>query len=244
MLSFLNIASGSKGNATVIYSDKTTILLDAGISKKRIVLEMESIGKTIQDLQGILITHEHSDHICGLSSIRKGCPVYASEGTVDFDVEVIPGVLFTIGDISVFPFSTSHDANNPVGYIFKSCETTLCYITDTGFIPEENLPLLKNATYYIMESNHDLRMLLKSNRPQILKDRIRGDEGHLSNADCAYYLSRLVGDKTKGIYLAHLSEECNTPEKAIRKNKRLLEDADVSIIALKQHESTRGGDDL
>jgi phosphoribosyl 1,2-cyclic phosphodiesterase len=218
-----------------------------GLPMRRITAALESIKKNKSDLQGILITHEHTDHIKNLSMYKGKVPIYASKGTIDYyDHEVVPFDSFEIGTLSVIPFMTSHDAANPVGYVVISGKTKLVYLTDSGYVPEESLDYLKDADYYIMESNHDLKMLMKSNRPAVLKRRIKGDEGHLSNVDSAIYLSELVGPKTKEIYLAHLSEECNLPELALEAYRKTFKKKevpyDIDIICLKQNEAVRGGD--
>ncbi|MBR6056377.1 MAG: MBL fold metallo-hydrolase [Bacilli bacterium] len=247
MISFVVVGSGSKGNATLLFDEETLIQIDMGLPMRRITAALESIKKNKSDLQGILITHEHTDHIKNLSMYKGKVPIYASKGTIDyFDHEVVPFDSFEIGTLSVIPFMTSHDAANPVGYVIISGKTKLVYLTDSGYIPEESLDYLKDADYYIMESNHDLKMLMKSNRPAVLKRRIKGDEGHLSNVDSAIYLSELVGPKTKEIYLAHLSEECNLPELALEAYRKTFKKKevpyDINIICLKQNEAVRGGD--
>ena len=247
MISFVVVGSGSKGNATLLFDEETLIQIDMGLPMRRITAALESINKNKSDLQGILITHEHTDHIKNLSMYKGKVPIYASKGTIDyFDHEVVPFDSFEIGTLSVIPFMTSHDAANPVGYVVISGKTKLVYLTDSGYVPEESLDYLKDADYYIMESNHDLKMLMKSNRPAVLKRRIKGDEGHLSNVDSAIYLSELVGPKTKEIYLAHLSEECNLPELALEAYRKTFKKKevpyDINIICLKQNEAVRGGD--
>ena len=247
MISFVVVGSGSKGNATLLFDEETLIQIDMGLPMRRITAALESIKKNKSDLQGILITHEHTDHIKNLSMYKGKVPIYASKGTIDyFDHEVVPFDSFEIGTLSVIPFMTSHDATNPVGYVIISGKTKLVYLTDSGYVPEESLDYLKDADYYIMESNHDLKMLMKSNRPAVLKRRIKGDEGHLSNVDSAIYLSELVGPKTREIYLAHLSEECNLPELALEAYRKTFKKKevpyDINIICLKQNEAVRGGD--
>jgi phosphoribosyl 1,2-cyclic phosphodiesterase len=247
MISFVVVGSGSKGNATLLFDEETLIQIDMGLPMRRITAALESIKKNKSDLQGILITHEHTDHIKNLSMYKGKVPIYASKGTIDyFDHEVVPFDSFEIGTLSVIPFMTSHDAANPVGYVIVSGKTKLVYLTDSGYVPEESLDYLRDADYYIMESNHDLKMLMKSNRPAVLKRRIKGDEGHLSNVDSAIYLSELVGPKTKEIYLAHLSEECNLPELALEAYRKTFKKKevpyDIDIICLKQNEAVRGGD--
>ena len=247
MISFVVVGSGSKGNATLLFDEETLIQIDMGLPMKRVSAALASINKNKTDLQGILVTHEHTDHVKNLPMYKGKVPIYASKGTIDYlDHEVAPFDSFEIGSLTIIPFMTSHDASNPVGYVVISGESKLVYLTDSGYIPEESLSYLKDADYYIMESNHDLKMLLKSNRPAVLKRRIKGDEGHLSNVDTALYLSELVGTKTKGIYLAHLSEECNLPELALEAYQKTFRKKEVpyniDIVCLKQQESTRGGD--
>ena len=168
MISFVVVGSGSKGNATLLFDEETLIQIDMGLPMRRITAALESIKKNKSDLQGILITHEHTDHIKNLSMYKGKVPIYASKGTIDyFDHEVVPFDSFEIGTLSVIPFMTSHDAANPVGYVIISGKTKLVYLTDSGYVPEESLDYLKDADYYIMESNHDLKMLMKSNRPAV-----------------------------------------------------------------------------
>lgn len=247
MIKFINIASGSKGNATLIYNEDTLIQVDMGVSLKRVKEALSLLEKDVSDIQGILITHDHSDHI-GTISYLKGVSTYTAEGNlnhIDFPIEPFKGL--QIGSFDIFPLRTSHDASNPIGFLIADKDETLVYMTDTGVIPEESLPYMKNHDYYIIESNHDLMLLEKSKRPRRLKDRIRGDHGHLSNADSAVYMSELLGPKTKAIYLAHLSEECNTEEKAVQTYWANFERLEVAyegpIIPLKQYVCTRGGHD-
>ena len=248
MISFVVVGSGSKGNATVIYDEKTAIQIDMGLPLRQINISLMSINKTRSDLQGILITHEHIDHIGTLDRYRNQIPIYASEGTLrHFDYEVIPEDSFDIGTLTILPFSTSHDAVNPMGYVILSGGSKLVYMTDTGCVPDESLPYIKNADYYIVESNHDLKMLMDSDRPAALKRRIHSDCGHLSNVDSAIYMSECVSEKTKAIYLAHLSEECNTPEIAVESYRetflrKKVPYEDIKIICTHQHTFIKGGD--
>ncbi len=235
--------SGSKGNCTLITSKKGHILIDDGLSKKCLVSKLAEVGLTLDDISYVLITHSHDDHIKGLkaipyikyyctketfSSIKKkqelddsiSLPInhilsaYDKIELLDFEIEVLP---------------TSHDAKGSIGFIIKNNNEKLVYITDTGFIYEKVLKKINNANYYIMESNHDIKMLLETSRPQALKDRILGDKGHLSNEDSAMYLSEIIGDSTKEIILAHLSEEANTPEKACDALLKIMEKRSISL---------------
>jgi phosphoribosyl 1,2-cyclic phosphodiesterase len=248
MIRFIILGSGSKGNATLIYDEKTLFQVDMGLPLKRVKDGLRIIHRSLDDIQGILITHEHSDHISTLSLMPSAIPVYAGLGTLSDHFNPIESETpFLLGDFVIFPLSTSHDATNPMGFLISHDGEKLVYITDTGFVPEGDLPFLTDADYYIFESNHDYRMLMASKRPAILKKRIHSNHGHLSNVESASYLSSLIGNNTKGIYLAHLSEECNTDEKALDTYRKTFErkHKDLSRIHLecaKQWEPVEGGD--
>ena len=250
MINLCFVASGSKGNATLLSDGDTLIQIDMGVSLKTLRTGLAHFGKSVREIDALFITHGHDDHISGVPLFHGKIPIFATEGTLDeaevFEV-IEPYVGVNVGNISIFPFPTSHDAPNPVGYLISAGETKLGYVTDTGTLDDTALSLLHDCDYYLFESNHDLEMLLKSNRPKILKDRIRGDYGHLSNADSASFLSSLVGPKTKAIYLAHLSEECNTPDKALSTQRRILEEkgvdlGKVKVVLTNQWKEVLGGD--
>lgn len=247
MIRFLILGSGSKGNATLVYDDTTLFQIDMGLPFCRVKAGLESLHKTKKDIQAILITHEHSDHISGLS-VEHNVPVFSGEGTLPHpDRFLKANESFALGDFSITPFSVSHDAANPMGFLIKEKDESLVYVTDTGYLPDEDLALMKGATYYVIESNHDYKMLLHSHRPASLKHRIHSDVGHLSNSDSAHYMIDLISPDTKAIYLAHLSEECNTPELAKSTYEMTFQKAGIAfpddkIICAKQWESILGGD--
>ncbi|MCQ2742018.1 MAG: MBL fold metallo-hydrolase [Bacilli bacterium] len=246
MLSFAFVGSGSKGNATLIYSGKTLIQVDMGVSLRRIKESLKMFDKKIEDIQGLLITHDHSDHIGTIPLYKGKVPIYASLGTYDTPNLLMPGIVIEIGDIKVMPFSTSHDAANPIGFIFECDGEKMGYVTDTGILPEEAQEKLNDCDFYLFESNHDYRMLMASKRPPALKRRIHSDHGHLSNSNSAAYMMNLIGPRTKEIYLAHLSEECNTPEYALAAYEKAFEKHNIDInkyivMPLKQWETVYGG---
>ena len=223
MINAYVLASGSKGNATLIFNNDTFILIDFGISKKEIEEKLSSIGKNLANLDYFLFTHAHSDHIKSYecTPIEKR---YTLKNIVPLlkDHELSCYKEYQLGSFLIMPIRASHDSNPTCGFLFKSDDEELVYLTDTGKISKRTFNLIKNKTYYIVESNHDVEMLLNSNRPAILKSRILSYKGHLSNEDSAFYMSNLIGENTRKIVLAHLSEECNTAEKALHTYHNVL----------------------
>ena len=223
MIKLYDIASGSKGNACLIYNEKNIILVDMGISKTRLEEGLFEIGLNIDDIDFVFFTHDHTDHIAG----EKFIPLskkYALKGTITLqNSNILENYKeYAFGSFKVTTLKTSHDAINPCGYIFEDKDEKLIYMTDTGKILKKSLALMNNADYYFIESNHDLDMLYNSGRPQSLINRIAGIKGHLSNEDSAYYISGLIGPKTKKIMLAHLSEDCNTESVALETYQRIF----------------------
>jgi phosphoribosyl 1,2-cyclic phosphodiesterase len=231
-MKFIVLASGSKGNATYLEIGSKKLLIDAGISLRQIQARMEECAAPIDRLDAVFITHEHIDHVYGLAAIANKfkMPVYMTEGSYHNlnrkikeslgadGVKIISynDVLMMDGFV-VKPLVTYHDALEPCGYKFTEAGKSLVYITDTGYYPQAAFDMIRNADCYIIESNHDPEMLLDSDRPWVLKRRILDDEGHLSNEDSAFLLANVLSDKTQKIVLAHLSQECNTKEKALEK---------------------------
>ena len=223
MISFDIIASGSKGNATLIFTEDRLFLIDLGIPLNQLEAELALFNKTVSDIDALFITHEHADHFRGIKAISPK-KQYALEGTLPSSLSnvLIPneGVMF--GDTKVTAFKTSHDATNPCGYLIEDKDERLVYMTDTGIFIESNLPLIQNPHYLIIESNHDIKMLMKTNRPMELKERIMSDHGHLCNEDSAFITLSIIGNNTKEIVLAHLSEEANTPEIALEAYNKIF----------------------
>jgi len=229
-LNYTVLASGSSGNCTYLQTGEHAYLIDAGLSLRQIVSRLDVCNLVPSRIHGIFITHEHGDHISGLVTInhKYHCPIYLTEGTLQGLPsrirEAIPQADFrviryfepiTFPDLTVTPIMTYHDAIEPCGYKFASQGKTLVYITDCGYYPEKSYDVIRNADHYILESNHDPELLLESDRTWMLKRRIMDDQGHLSNEDSAYLLANVLGEKTKTIVLAHLSQECNTDEHAL-----------------------------
>ena len=241
------IASGSKGNATVVVSSKTVLLIDMGITLTRLQEGLAEINLQLSDITGAVFTHDHTDHISGIKFLSPKI-MYALEGTLPSLSNVVYlNKPFKIGELEITPIETSHDATNPCAYLIKDKDSSLFYMTDTGVFLEDCLPLVKDPTYIIIESNHDIRMLLHTNRPFELKNRIMSDKGHLCNEDSAIAAISIAGEHTKEIVLAHLSEEANTPELAIDAYKKIFNHFGISfdkylIRCANQWVSLKGGD--
>ena len=242
-----SIASGSSGNCICVGSDDCHVLIDAGISGKRIENGLNSIDLKTADMQGILITHEHIDHIAGLGVIarRYGIPMYATGETVDailhtktvgkidealFQV-IEPEREFTIGDLTIEPVSISHDAADPVAYKIRQQEKNVAVMTDLGTYDDHIVEKLQNVDVLLLEANHDVRMLQAGAYPYPLKQRILGDKGHLSNERSGQLLGKVLHDHLKHIVLGHLSKENNYPELAYEAVKcKLWEELGMNVL--------------
>ena len=218
------LASSSSGNCTVVSQGSTHILIDAGISLRRIRESLDRAGLTPDDIMCVLITHEHIDHISGLNMLVKyhKIPVFSSRGAGYGLSAAVPqvepflncfetGVEFELGGITVQSFSTPHDTFGSVGYTLKAGGKKLVYVTDLGFVTEAVLEAALGADIAVIEANHDRDMVKRGPYPDFLKKRILSEHGHLSNSDSADFAVRLAGSGTRYIQLAHLSRENNTP---------------------------------
>lgn len=225
-----SITSGSSGNCIYVGSDKTHVIVDAGISGKKIEEGLNTLGLKTTDLNGILITHEHSDHIAALGVLarRYGIPMYATSGTIAGIMEMknlgeIPGELFRvieadrpfqIQDLQVNPIKISHDALEPVAYRIGQDSHSVGVVTDLGKYDDYIVDSFQGVEVLLLEANHDVNMLQVGRYPYYLKRRILGDKGHLSNELSGQLLCRLLHDKLKMVLLGHLSEENNLAELA------------------------------
>ena len=242
------LSSGSKGNTTYIETKETRILIDAGNTCKYIIEKLEEHNIEPSSIDAIFITHTHSDHIKGLSVLLKKINpcVYITEKMhkqMEYlkNYYIIDKETIKIKDMSIEIIKTSHDTEESVGYIINEGDKSLVYITDTGYINKKYYELLKNRNIYIMESNHDVEMLNNSSYPFETRQRILSDKGHLSNYDSAKYLSKFIGNKTKYVLLAHLSEENNTKDLAYNTLINRLEKENIiveNIIITSQNKET------
>lgn len=237
-MEFYTIASSSAGNAALVRQGGTNILIDAGISCRRIEHALASLSLSLSDLDAILITHEHIDHVRGLGTLRKKCvsPLYASGGTAaslpwpEERLRVFsPGERFRVGELRVLPFSTSHDSRESVGYRVESEDAVLAVLTDTGIITEQARDAALGADVLLLEANHDIEMLKTGPYPYYLKQRILSDRGHLSNEAAAAFALECVRHGTQDILLAHLSGENNTPQLAEYTVARALQSKGLSV---------------
>lgn len=225
-----SIASGSSGNCIYAGSETTHLLVDTGISKKRIEQGLNTLDIKGEELNGILITHEHIDHIQGLGvfSRKYEIPIYATHGTIEGiknckSLGKMPeGLLHEIavdqplelGDLTVHPFAISHDANEPSGYRIEQGDKSVAVATDIGIYDEYTVKNLKNVNALVLEANHDIHMLEVGPYPYPLKRRVMGDKGHLSNELSGRLLCDILHDDLKQVVLGHLSKENNYPELA------------------------------
>ena len=241
-LKVCSLASGSSGNSIYIGSEEKNILIDAGLSGKEINRRLEKIDRKVEDLDAILVTHEHSDHLHGVGVLARKCgvPIYATAGTwakgeekvgkiKNKQQQVISREEFMIGDCKVNPFAISHDAEEPVGYTIKSANSKVAVATDMGEITEEVTEQVIGSDLVILESNHDLEMLKLGPYPWPLKKRVMGKEGHLSNDDAAAFAVKLAQNSAQRILLAHLSQDNNVPELAFLTIKNMLVEADIKL---------------
>ncbi len=244
------LGSGSKGNATYIKTKSAAFLIDAGLSYKQINERMHARGLSLIPLDAVFLTHEHSDHTKGLHQLIKktGTPLWAVKDTYKAALskkKTLPEdhthkpfeahLPFEFKGVRFTPIRTSHDAAHAVGFVIEEAGKKLVYITDTGYLDERDFPRITNAHMYIFESNYDISMLYTSQRPHYLKQRIDSIKGHLSNTDSAYYLSRIVGEATRHIVLAHPSEDCNTESCALDTLRNVFESYELSIDTYDVH---------
>lgn len=237
------LASGSKGNSSLVICDDTKILIDIGISYSRIKSHLEINNITIDEITALFITHSHSDHIKGLKTFLKetNIKVYIPEEMHAELKEILPKERcifiedkFNINNVSVELIHTSHDTDFSVGYIIEYKNRTLVHVTDTGYINRKYLKKMEDKNVYLIESNHDETMLMDGPYPRFLKERVISDRGHLSNKTTAGYLKKIITDNTNCVILAHISEKNNTKDLAYQESNEVLKDKNIRLLVAEQ----------
>ena len=232
------LASGSKGNSLFVETGETKILVDAGLSAREIAFRLETIGVNASELSGILISHEHTDHIRGAGTLARKFKIpvlisysasqqshehFRSVSLVEFET----GCSFEFRDILIDPFPITHDSADPVGFVIDSHEARIGFATDLGIVTRLVREKLKKSRVLVLESNHDENMLLNGPYPWHLKQRIKSRHGHLSNVESAALLMEVMHPGLEGVFLAHLSEANNHPEIALGVHRNQLSDTTV-----------------
>lgn len=244
-LEFCSFASGSSGNCYLVRSDSTALLVDAGIAGKHILAGLKTCGMEASDVDGILLTHEHTDHVKSIRMMGRkasNAEIYSTAGTLDCVRDKLPeerataisrNQKFTVGDIDVQAFPISHDAADPVAYSFQCGDKKLSIMTDTGIVTDQMFQQIRSADSVVLEANHEVNILRVGPYPYPLKQRILGDHGHLSNETAGNTVCRLLethrGEDMPRIVLAHLSHQNNTPEQAFLTVKNILFEDDFYV---------------
>lgn len=217
------LASGSKGNMTYVKNEGICFFIDAGISYQKMVSKMQAYQEDFMGVKTLFLTHEHHDHIAGLKALLKQgsiVDVFLTKGTLDALSSEVKALLpqttiikadepFEFNQFKVIPIMLSHDANEPVGFIFEEYGKRFVLLTDTGYVDQSYIEILKDADLYLVEANHDPQKLLHSSRPFSLKQRILGVSGHLSNEDAAKLMNQVITRDKKIWVVGHISEDCN-----------------------------------
>lgn len=247
MLNFISFGSGSSGNCYYLYTQNSGLLIDVGVGTRSLKKAFHDYGlRFVDGFDGILVTHDHADHIKSVGSLSKkfNLPVYATE-TVHAGMDrnycmrcklahsnrmkVVKGQSFNVGDFSITPFNVPHDSSDNVGYLIEADGVVFCLLTDVGTITDEMKSIISRANYLVIEANYDPQMLETGPYPRYLKDRIKNGHGHLSNTQCAQALSENFTHTIKHVWLCHLSQENNKPELALNTISQTLEMTGIRV---------------
>ncbi len=249
------LGSSSGGNCTYVASDRTAVLVDAGLSGRETGKRLTEIGVAPDSIEAICLTHEHGDHTSGLAALHRAGRVklYANRGTAD-GVAAKPGAAvltwnifsngspFQVGDLEIEPFSVPHDAYDPVGFVIRCGDVRVGVVTDMGMVTGLIRERLRPCNVLVIESNHDERMLKDADRPWHLKQRIIGRQGHLSNDHAAELLAEIGGPHLRMVFLAHLSGECNRPDIALKAVNDSLQKKGLTHVLVKVAPSNKVSD--
>jgi len=253
MIGFCPLGSGSKGNSIYFGSKEAKILIDAGLSGKNIKERLSQINVRLQDIDAILITHEHTDHILGLKvlALQMGIPVFANAETAKGIIETFKecpkfkifstGERFEFRDIEFNPFSIAHDTLDPVAFTLHTDGQKFGFCADIGHVSAQVKHNLQGCNYLYIEANHQPSMVHASSRPMIYKRRVLGRTGHLSNEDCGQLLQEIAHAQLKHVHLAHLSEECNSPDVALSVIREILakQGIELELTVAHQHQISK-----
>lgn len=245
------LGSGSNGNCTLIETSRIRLLVDAGFSGKQIAARLAGLGLALEDIHGVLLTHEHSDHVMGLPVLanRMKIPVYCNRLTAECLKPELPkfqdwqifrtGESLELGDLTVDTFPIPHDAYDPCGFVFHRGREAVGFLTDLGHATKLVVERVRASTVLILEANHDVAMLrADTKRPWGVKQRILARHGHLSNEAAAEVAAQIVTDRLRHLFLGHLSEDCNRPELAEQVVRRRLEQ--MGVFHVRFHETFQG----
>ena len=249
-IGYCPLASGSKGNCILVKTEQATLLFDMGISLKQLENALHRFAINIEEIDAVIVSHEHTDHICGIPALvkRHPIPIIANADTTKalfaYAKTTLPCKIFVTGepfsfkDVKVHPFSVQHDTLDPVAFTVGYKEEKLGICTDLGFATTFIERHLSGCTYLYIESNHDIEMVHASSRSFVYKQRVLSRQGHLSNESAAALLKKIIHKKLRHIYLAHLSEECNTKEKAIESVRNKIGSSIQLDVALQWESSS------
>ena len=251
-ISIYSLGSGSKGNCVIVANGKSNIMIDAGLTPRATRQKLNEIGLSINDIDGILLTHEHNDHVKSLEDLTFHIPLFSNYQTLRAvenrsfvnakKVIEIEESTFTLGDYEITPFSISHDAARPFGFILSDGKEKVGYLTDTGYVSKGIMNKIAGSDIVVIESNHDEELLRRGAYPERLKRRILSDKGHLNNYETALTVNDLVKGGTKKIMLAHISENNNLSELAYWTtvkclNKNGISEKDIALKVAMQRET-------
>lgn len=238
---FALLASGSKGNCCIIKADQTELIIDCGTTKRYLNACFDRLSYQYENSDALLITHTHKDHVSQLKMFQT-LPVFSCAKLERSDANYVKAydrLRIKNLDITILPMS--HDCEGTIGFVLEGAFGKMVYITDTGYIRKDVMPYIVNADYYVFESNHNIEMLMQTSRPVFVKQRIINDMGHLCNEDSAHILSQVIGDRTKEIVLAHISQEGNHRQLAADTLIQTLKRKDLPCASLRIYAAEQFG---